>query len=392
LSRIGRRSGLGVEQSACDKQEPCRANPHACPLYNLILTSFLEHPALELVGRWFLHSGIQEPDGGVARYFRSDSATNAAVSNEITGYGVSALAYLHSLTGEAAYLEAASRAARYLCRHAWDQAASTFPFEPGSDRAYFFDTGIIVRGLAAAWRATGDDEFLERAREAGLSLAFDFLGEGAFHPIVFLPEKQPLDYEPRWSRSPGCYQLKSALAWREAAEEGGAKLYESVLAYSLATHESFLTAEPDREKLMDRLHAYCYFLEGLLPVAERPDVRAALASGIAKAAALHREIAPVFERSDVPAQLLRVRLIACHIGAVALDENEACEEASRAASFQVAGDDPDVRLRGGFFFGRKGDALLPFSNPVSTAFAMQALELWRQHQEGCWRFDLRQLI
>ena len=71
---------------------------------------------------------------------------------------------------------------------------------------------------------------------------------------------------------------------------------------------------------MDRLHAYCYFLEGLLPVAERGEVRAALASGLARAAALYREIAPVFERSDVAAQLLRVRLIAHHLGAVPLDE------------------------------------------------------------------------
>jgi hypothetical protein len=352
---------------------------------------------LEQAGCWFLRSGIQEPNGGVARFHRSDIGRNAAVSNEITGYAVSAFVYLHSLTGEAAYLEAASRAARYLCRHAWDEAGSTFPFEPGSDRTYFFDTGIIVRGLMAAGRATGDEEFLARAREASLSLAFDFLGADSsgnalFHPIVSLPDKQPLAHEPRWSRGPGCYQLKSALAWLETPEEGGAKLYESVLAYSLATHEAFLTAEPDRDKLMDRLHAYCYFLEGLLPVAERPEVRAILASGLARAAALHREIAGTFERSDVAAQLLRVRLIASHLGALALDEDAACEEASRAASFQAAGDHADVRLRGGFCFGAKGGELLPFSNPVSTAFCMQALELWKQHRQGRWSFELRQLI
>ena len=91
-----------------------------------------------------------------------------------------------------------------LCRKAWDAAGSTFPFEPGSDRAYFFDTGIIVRGLACGMaRRPDDEEFLMRAREAALSLAFDFMGDGVFHPIISLPEKQPLPYEPRWSRSPG---------------------------------------------------------------------------------------------------------------------------------------------------------------------------------------------
>lgn len=340
---------------------------------------------LERAGCWFLFSGIQEPDGGVARYYLSDSGANARVSTEITGYGVSALAYLHSVTGQQAYLDSAMRAARYLTERAWDVSASTFPFEPGSNLAYFFDLGITARGLVAAG-------LHDRAREAALSLAFDFLGDGVFHPVISLPDKQPLPYEPRWSRSPGCYQLKAALAWREIGDPHAGKLFESVLAYALATHEAFLAAEPDREKIMDRLHAYCYFLEGLLPVADRPDARAALATGIHRAAALFREIAPEFERSDVAAQLLRVRLIAHHLGAVRLDEAAARQEAHCAASFQAAPEEPDLRLRGGFFFGRKKGELLPFSNPVSTAFCLQALELWRQHEAGGWNFDLRQLI
>jgi hypothetical protein len=31
-------------------------------------------------------------------------------------------------------------------------------------------------------------------------------------------------------------------------------------------------------------------------------------------------------------------------------------------------------------------------NPVSTAFCMQALEMWEQHRTGAWRFELRELI
>jgi hypothetical protein len=366
------------------------------------LSSFLEH-----AGCWFLRSGIQEPSGGVARYYRSDIGQNLAVSNEITGYAASALAYLHAVTGDtrfrdAAFQDAAIRAARFLTRQAWDAAASTFPFEPASNRAYFFDTGIIVRGLLAAWRCSGEEEFIDRAREAALSLAFDFLGDGEYHPVIGLPDKQPLAHEPRWSRSPGCYQLKSALAWHDIAQATGdqhaEKLYESMLAASLKTHEAFLDAEPDpekapdRDKLMDRLHAYGYFLEGLLPVAGREEVRAALTGGLAKASTLRREIAPVFERSDVAAQLLRVRLIAHHLYGIPIEETEAREEAARAAWFQAAADHPDLRLRGGFFFGSRNGQLLPFSNPVSTAFCVQALDLWRQHQAGRWSFHLQQLI
>jgi hypothetical protein len=366
------------------------------------LSPFLENSGLVHAGCWFLRSGIQDPSGGVARYYRSDTGQNLAVSNEITGYAASTFAYLYSITEDVAHRDAAARAARFLTHHAWDSAASAFPFEPSSNRAYFFDTGIIIRGLLAAWRCSGEEEFLDRAREAALSLAFDFLGDSEYHPIVALPDKQPLPHEPRWSRRPGCYQLKSALAWHDIAqatgEEHAEKLYQSMLAACLETHRSFLNAEPDREeppgreRTMDRLHAYAYFLEGLLPAADRDDVRAALADGLARASALRREIAPLFERSDVAAQLLRVRLIAHHLHALDLSEENAREEATRAASFQAPGDHPDVRLRGGFFFGSRHGELLPFSNPVSTAFCTQALQLWSHHQTGSWSFDLRQLI
>jgi hypothetical protein len=345
---------------------------------------------LDSAGCWFLHSGIQEPSGGVARYYRFDSGANLPVSAEITGYAASAFAYLHARTGQTAYRTAAVNAARYLVEQIWD--GSTFPFEPASDRAYFFDIGIIVRGLLAALRIPSGEEFLECAHSGALSLAFDFMGDGHFHPVISLPEKQPLPHEPRWSRTPGCYQLKAALAWRDLGDAHATKLYETVLAYSLATHEQFLFAEPDQEKVMDRLHAYAYFLEGLLPVADRAPVREALSTAVARAAALHREIAPVFERSDVAAQLLRVRLIAHHLHGLPLDESAAQHEAARAAAFQAPADHPDLHLRGGFYFGAKRGDLLPFSNPVSTAFCLQALDLWQQHQSGRWDFHLQQLI
>ncbi len=368
---------MSVRLPLLARLNPC-SNRTRCALYNQKLSSVLEQ-----AGCWFLHSGIQEPSGGVARYYRSDVERNAAVSTEITGYAVSALAYLGSV-------DAAVRAANYLTDQAWDAFSATFPFEPGSEFAYFFDIGIIMRGLQAAFRVTGDAKFRERAKEAGLSLAFDFAGEGVFHPVITLPEKQPLAYETRWSRSPACYQLKSALAWRELGDEHADRLFESMLGFSLATHEGFLGGETDRERLMDRLHAYCYFLEALLWVADREMVRTALLSGMGRVGALLREIGPQFERSDVCAQLLRVRLIAHHVHGYHLDESAAREEAARAVGYQS--DSADARLRGGFWFGKKNGVTMPFMNPVSTAFCLQALALWEQHSSGEWRFRLDELI
>jgi hypothetical protein len=353
---------------------------------------------LDRAGRWFLESGIQESTGGVARYYLSDSRRNARVSTEITGYAASVLAWLHGQTGEPAYLDAALCAGRYLVHHAWDESSATFPFEPVLNGepafSYFFDCGIIVRGLLALWRATGEGEFLERATEAGIAMAFDFFADEAVHPIIGLPDKQPLAYQPRWSRSPGCYQLKSAMAWHDLARVTGQSeitaAYERMLAYSLATHDRFFAVEESQEKIMDRLHAYCYFLEGLLPAAGRPECAYALAAGIQRAASYLRDIAPVFVRSDVFAQLLRVRLYAHHLGAVPLDFDAAAGEARLAAEFQSMDDDP--ALSGGFWFGRKDGQLLPFMNPVSTAFCAQSLIMWQQFQEGALSTPVTALV
>ncbi len=305
-------------------------------------------------------------------------------------YLASALAYFHQRTGKQEYLDAAVRCAKFLSGPAWDNASHTFPFEPGSDRAYFFDIGIIARGLMAVSRATGEKEFERRAHEAALSLGFDFLGDSMFYPVISLPMKEPLPEEPRWSRMPGCYQLKSALIWREIGDEHADRMFNVALAMALASHESFLSSEPNQEKVMDRLHAYCYFLEALMAATELPQAREALTWGIGKAGSLLRKIGPTFERSDVNAQLLRVRLMAHHWGIVPLDEEAAAQEADHVAQFQDAS--MQSRLSGGFWFGRKGDAMLPFSNPVSTAFCTQALALWDDHKRGQWHFSLNQLI
>jgi hypothetical protein len=107
-------------------------------------------------------------------------------------------------------------------------------------------------------------------------------------------------------------------------------------------------------------------------------------------AALAHEIEPVFARSDVYAQLLRARLYGEACGALALDEADAAYEAAEAAKFQFESD--DVRIHGGFGFGRKARQQLPFVNPVSTAFCSQALALWRDRASGSRSLQRQALI
>jgi hypothetical protein len=343
----------------------------------------------ERAGRWFLESGIQLAGGGVARYYRADTQQNRPVSTEITGYAISALVYLNELTGDQRYLDRALAAARFLVRDAWraDLCAMAFETDPPA-LSYFFDCGIIVRGLLAAWRAMRTGEFLDCAVAVGRSMARDFRAADGWHPILTLPAKTPASRDAAsWSRLPGCYQLKSAMAWwdlyRATGDTAFRELYQESIEPALANSASFLPDGAGRPKTMDRLHAYLYFLEGLMPVLvgspESAEARCALAlaGGIRQASCLLHDIEPEFARADVYAQLLRIRILADAAGVVPLDREAAAREARSLAEFQAASADP--RIDGGYWFGRRNGAWVLHVNPVSTAFAIEALDLWERH-------------
>ncbi|MCU1327031.1 MAG: hypothetical protein JWN34_2401 [Bryobacterales bacterium] len=339
-------------------------------------------------GKWFLHSGIQEPSGGVARFYRAELQQNRAVSTEITGYTASALMVLFDITADEEYLDRARLTAGFLVDHAWNPALRTFPYEYPSPSpvsphlSYFFDCGIIIRGLIAVWQVTKEDRLLDHAAKAAHCMLRDFRAADGYHPVLQLPEKTPLDRTSQWSRSTGCYQAKSALAWWEAGVFTGDKTlqdaYLECISQALATCETFLPGTDDRSKVMDRLHANSYLLEALSPLLYRADVAEAYRSTLARVSFHLREIRSGFERSDVNAQLLRARVYGARLGRVNLAE--AAEEAARLMSFQAH--DPDPRIDGGFYFGRRGGQVEPHVNPVSTAFAIQALEVWRAYQAG----------
>lgn len=343
---------------------------------------------LEQGAKWLLHSGIQEQSGGVARYHFTDRTQNARISTEITGYFISSALDLHSRLGDPRLLEAALRAGAFLVEKAWNAELAVMPFEwsagePLPEHAtYFFDNGIIVRALLRLWRATGDAGFLGCATACGQSMRRDFVNPTDIHPILSLPSKQPTPRDARWSRQSDCYQTKSALGWLDLADATADPTwlapFDAALQRALSSHSSFPEAEPG-VRIMDRLHAYGYFLEACLSRTASDEVAAALRDAIARAASLLRRVRPEFERADVPAQILRARLWAEAAGVLPLDESAASEEAAWAASHQMSG---GATIDGGFCFGRRSGAPAPFVNPVSTAFCLQALALWQDRCAG----------
>jgi len=350
---------------------------------------------------WLANSGIQAESGGVSRYYAGDTGQYKDISTEITAYAIQAYLVL-PLPGHTGLLSNALRAGQFLCYDTGDQQSGLFPFEvkragfPPSTTSYFFDCGIIIRALLALWNTTADPMYLERAERCGA----DMMGrmsrvDGTFFPVMDLGSGLGTVGSDHWSLQPGVYQLKAGMAFMELADVTSSGLFSKtadlLLASALRQHEMFLPGHSDPDRVADRLHAYCYFLEGLLPFLERRfECTQVLCSGITRVANLVAQTRQALERSDVIAQLLRLRLIADFLGVMELDTTAASWEAESIPAFQLLTDQKPTH--GAFSFGRRGGRLTPHANPVSSVFCLQALRMWQDREAGVLKTTWRELI
>ncbi len=253
--------------------------------------------------------------------------------------------YLHALTGDAAYLDRAAAAARFLTRR-----PGTAPSPPCR---LSFRAGLHLflrlrhrraRPAFGVARHAANPNFCDTAAAMGRHMARDFRA-GRWLPSRPRAARQAARASAialRWSRSPGCYQLKAAMAWWDLAEATGEprfrEPYERVLRMRSAPAPASCPAIPSAPQ-GDGPPARLPLFPG------RPAAARARAALLRRACRRHRprgcpalrEIAPEFERSDVYAQLLRMRLYADCAGAVPLDRAAAANaKPARLAEFQAA--------------------------------------------------------
>jgi hypothetical protein len=351
--------------------------------------------------RWLITSGIQSESGGVARYYLADDRRYRNTSTVNTGYFISALLKTNE-SGEKELLDHAVKAGRFLVEQAFDANLELFcsevgdAGEPAAREARFFDCCIAARALLHLWQATSDPQFLDRAERCGVALRTRMSRvDGSFFPLLDLKSGEPSAGTDSWSVEAEVYQLKSSLAFLELSEATGNREFDTsmqlMLNWCLKTHEGFVRGDDNPENIMDRLHAYCYFLEGLLPVATE-DMKAshALQHGVLDVENFMREVTASYQRCDVVAQLLRLRLYADRIGIMELDFAEAEKEALALEQFQHQSTDP--KIDGGFAFARRRGELTPHVNPATTAVAIQALAMWEQAEDGAFREPWQALI
>jgi len=350
---------------------------------------------------WLAHSGIQAESGGVSRYLIGNPHRYRDTSTEITAYSILGYLYL-PLPGHTGLLSNALRAGQFLCYDAGDPKNGLFPFElplsgfPPSNLVYFFDCGIIIRALLALWNTTGDRMYLERAEGCGAALMSKMSRvDGSFFPLFDLSTGTPFTGGDQWSLQPGVHQLKVGMAFMELAEVTSSGLFsrtaEDLLQSCLRQHEMFLPGAMEEDRVADRLHPYCYFLEGLLPFVERRfDCAQVLQAGLSRVENFSASTRATLDRCDVVAQLLRLRLIADYMGIAELDVSAAAEAAERLPDFQLHSS--DRRTNGAYSFGFRNGELLCHANPVSTVFALQAIRMWSDYKTGELRTTWRELI
>jgi hypothetical protein len=351
--------------------------------------------------RWLAISGIQNQSGGVSEGFHADTRTYSPISTTATGYYIAAQLWSQRFS-RGALPATASRAGSFLLEHAFNMSAEMFPVRVGDNDeeeahlAYFLDCTVVVRSLTQLWDSTKDPAFLECAERCGLALHSRMpTVDGAFFPIYDFKTDRAYAEVGSWREEMGVPQLKGGLALLELYKATGRGEFEhdaeALRKWCLRRHESFLPGEVDDAKIIERLHAYCLFLEGLLPgVALDADSGRILQFGILRVENFLDEFGPELQRCDVLAQILRLRLYADKLGLMELDYKRAEDEAAAIVEFQTQSADP--KSDGAFTRYRHTTNSRPQLDLTATVFAMQALEMWDQAEEGGLRDPWEVLI
>ena len=344
--------------------------------------------------RWLTRSGIQNESGGLARCYRAPEDKYEGISTVATGYFISGLLRCAEYPGESPPKQATA-AGRMLMENAYDMESELFLSDLDAAEnnprkwAYFFDCLIAIQALIDLWRATKNSAYVECAEKCGIGIKRNLSRmDGSFFPVHDIARDMPYEADEPWSLQAQVYHLKAMPIFLELTEATG--LYEfkamgeELLKWTLKRYESFLEPDSDSERMMSRLHGYCYFLEGLLPEAGMdPDCSRALQYGLLEIENISQEIGHEYHRCDVIAQLLRLRLYADRVGVMELDFQQAENEAAAIEELQVQSVDPKVD--GGFAFALKASRPVQHYNPATAVLAIQALQMWEQAANGSFR-------
>ncbi len=382
---------------------------------SMSLTTVMEEAA-----HWFIQSGIQissnDPrlNGGYASWYEQDTESSPYVYSEITGYMLTMLCTLWERTGNTLYLNSAIRAGEWFIETVNEPTGGfrcLYPlystrFDYKNNQIYTFDCGVILNGLMCLHRITKQPSYLASA----VTMA-DWLvnvaqkPSGAFSPVYNIEKQEFSESDTEWSLCAGSYHSKIAIGLlnlydlTRKAKYRNAAIKGCDFALTFQQPDGRFVSFPTQGGTNSHPHAYS--AEGLWVAGTylgREDYLYASAKatqwllnlqspeGIIPRHYHHGE-ALYHERVDVLSQTLRLAVI--HLAEKRLpQELQHNINALLPAILRNQARTDDKRTGGAFYFGRLSNGeIMPHANVWVTAFALQALMLYHDYQQGSLKFN-----
>jgi len=348
--------------------------------------------------RWLGYSGIQTPSGAVADFYHVENRVYSETSTLSSAYLLDALLKLVEMEDEVP--DFVTVTAEYLMNQKRDEETQFFvssdPIGDYGPLASLFDCGVVMQALAGLSELSRNYEFVTAAERCGTAFLTRMSRvDGSFFPVYDLASKEALEITGDWKTEAGVHLLKSANAARFVHDlTGNGDLRDIagfMVRWAVRDHEGFLDVDEPAAKMTERMHGYCCFLDGLLPTASRDlMVMQTLQGGFLDVEERTAALASTYERCEVTAQMLRLRLFCDLMGIVELDQTAAEQEAESLLSFQIYSDDPAAN--GGFSPAKIDGVRVPIVATRATAYASQALEMWSDQADCAFSGDWKDLI
>lgn len=389
---------------------------------NLPVSAEQTTPAVSKAAEWLVGSGVQVISDnplhkqGFVSWYEADTQSMPYVYSEITGYLVSMMCDLYDQTGDSRFLDSATGAADWLLRTADPTTGGfrcLFPLKPSRfdykyNQIYVFDTGVIISGLVNVYRASKQDKYLAAAVKAADWLISDVQKDnGAFLPVYDVEKQSFNEQDSEWSLCSGSYHTKVAIGLVNLYEatqnakykDAAIKACDFALTFQQADGRfiSFPTEGGTNS------HPHSYSAEGLWVVGKvlgREDYLQASAQATSWLLQWQSEEGyvprhfhngePLYnERVDILSQALR--LAAIHLAEGRLPdsiETRAKLDKLAAVISRNQAVSEDVRINGGFYFGRlsNGDQM-PHVNVWVSAFSIQGLGRYEGYLRGSFDFN-----
>lgn len=351
---------------------------------------------IDLIKNWLLNSGIQSQEGGFYAWQNMEDNSLSYLYSEITGYAITTMCFLYSITKDNAYINSAKRAAQWIMQDALDQSGGVltrkyvkdpverYSFERGN--IYSFDCAMAAFGMLKLYKVTKEDVYLTCASKIIEFLNMKMLkSSGLYYPIFDTKQCSVYEDPEKWSTQSGSFHSKLTLCLCELASikkdnhysETASRLIDSSIK-NFYKGNRFITGTPAGTS---HFHPYCYTLEGMLYYSYKLKdskyekiVKDAFNwlidfqqedGGFPTQVYSKGRINIAHKRSDIHAQILRLS----YFIRTDFDNNKLLE---RLLEFQnTAGD-----FKGSFFYGAdQNGERLHHSNSWCSMFALQALYL-----------------